>query len=77
MGTGLETLRLHDPFRVVATTLLEMIVESWVTIRGFSFAGAWPGGAVQTKDQNKKTLKHSKGIRKALFTSKTEFTTCI
>ena len=24
-----------------ATTLLQMIVESWVTIRGFPFAGAW------------------------------------
>ena len=53
MGTGLETLRLHDPFRVVATTLLEMIVESWVTIRGFSFAGAWPGGAVQRTKKKK------------------------
>ena len=52
-----------------ATTLLQMIVESWVTIRGFSFAGAW---VELYKQRTKKTLKHSKGIRKALFTSKTE-----
>ena len=52
-----------------STTLLQMIVESWVTIRGFSFAGAW---VELYKQRTKKTLKRSKGIRKALFTSKTE-----
>ena len=52
-----------------STTLLHMIVESWVTIRGFSFAGAW---VELYKQRTKKTLKRSKGIRKALFTSKTE-----
>ena len=25
----------------VATTVLEMIVDLWITVRGFSLAGAW------------------------------------
>ena len=47
-----------------ASTLLRIIVESWVT-----FVGAW---VELYKQRTKNTLKCSKGIRKALFTSKTE-----
>ena len=38
----------------------ELIVEEWVKIRGFSFAGSW---LKLYKQRNKKTLQRSKGIR--------------
>ena len=53
----------------IGTMLLLMIVELWVTIRGFSFAGAW---MELYKQSTKKTLQRSKGLRKALFTSQTK-----
>lgn len=46
-----------------ASTLLEMIVDEWVKIRGFSYASAW---IEQYKIAQKKTLQKSKGIRKQL-----------
>ncbi len=53
----------------IGTALLQMVVKHWVTIRGFSFAGAW---VELYKQRAKKTLQRSKGLRKALFTSKTD-----
>ena len=53
----------------MGTTLLQMVINQWVTIRGFSFAGAW---VELYKQSTKKTLQRSKGLRKALFTSKTD-----
>ena len=46
--------------------LLKMIVEHWVTIRGFSHAGAF---MEKFKQKNQKTLEKSKGLRKKLLTS--------
>ena len=46
--------------------LLEMIVELWVTIRGFSFVSGW---IEQYKQANKKTLQKSKALRSGLFSS--------
>jgi hypothetical protein len=46
--------------------LLKMIIELYVTIRGFSFATS----CVELYKQSiKKTLQKGKGIRKELFTS--------
>ena len=46
--------------------LLEMIIELWVTIRGFSFVSGW---IEQYKQANKKTLQKSKALRSGLFSS--------
>ena len=49
-----------------ATKLLKMMVELYVTIRGFSFATS----CVEIyKQSTKKTLQKGKGIRKEVFTS--------
>ena len=48
-----------------AKTLLKMIVDLWITIRGFSFSSAW---IEQYKQANKKTIQRSKALRRELFT---------
>ena len=49
----------------VGRKLLAMITELWVTVRGFSYAGAW---MELYKQRAKKTLQRSKGLRKVLYT---------
>ena len=44
---------------------MAMITELWVTVRGFSYAGAW---MELYKQRVKKTLQRSKGLRKVLYT---------
>ena len=44
--------------------LLAMIVNLWVTIRGFSYASAW---MEQYKAANHKSVQKSKGVRKKLL----------
>ena len=47
----------------VAIKLMEMIVELWITVRGFSLASAW---IEQYKKVTKKTLQKSKPLRKQI-----------
>ena len=47
-----------------ASVLLEMVVNQWVKIRGFSYASAW---VEQYKTAQKKTTQKSKGVRKQLL----------
>ncbi len=47
--------------------LLQMIVDLWVTIRGFSYASAW---VEKYKLVNKRTVQKSKGVRKGLVSTK-------
>jgi hypothetical protein len=49
-----------------STELLRMIVEHWITIRGFSAASAF---IEIYKQQNKKTVQKSKGLRKGLIST--------
>ena len=49
-----------------ATLLLHMIVELYITLRGFSFAASF---IEQYKKATKRVLQKGKGIRKELFTS--------
>lgn len=53
----------------VALMLLKLIVDMWVTIRGFSFVKCY---LELYKQQQKKITQRSKGLRKELFTSKVE-----
>ena len=46
--------------------LLKMIVELYVTIRGFSYASAW---IEQYKQLQKKSTQRSKSLRKELYTA--------
>lgn len=49
----------------IASLLLQSIIKLWVTMRGFSFASSW----IELYKQNtKKSLQRSKGLRKTLFT---------
>ena len=48
--------------------LLDMIIELWVTIRGFSFVSGW---IEQYKQSSKKTLQKSKALRSGLFSTST------
>ena len=48
---------------VESTKLLELIVEHWITVRGFSFASSF---MEKYKKSTKKTTQKSKGIRKTL-----------
>ena len=57
----------EDMIDKVGRELLEMIVDLWVTIRGFSFAGAW---VELYKQKTKKTLQRSMGLRKGLYNEK-------
>ncbi|SMN01561.1 hypothetical protein SPONN_2632 [uncultured Candidatus Thioglobus sp.] len=58
-----------DMDRTVGKQLLNMIVDLWVTVRGFSFAGAW---LELYKQRTKKNLQCSKGLRKVLYTQPTD-----
>ena len=49
-----------------AQALLKLIVDLWITIRGFSFASAW---IEKFKKEQKKFVQKSKGVRKQLCTS--------
>lgn len=49
-----------------AGVVLDMIADLWITIRGFSFTGAF---IEQYKKKNKKCTQKSKGIRKTLISS--------
>ena len=53
----------------VAQTLLNMIIDMWVTIRGFSFVKCY---LELYKQRQKRITQCSKGLRKELFTSKVE-----
>ena len=53
----------------VAQTLLNMIIDMWVTVRGFSFVKCY---LELYKQRQKKITQRSKGLRKELFTSKVE-----
>ena len=46
------------------TTLLSMIVDQWITIRGFSYTSNW---MEKYKEATKKKVQKSKGIRKVLL----------
>lgn len=49
--------------------LLGMIVEHWITVRGFSFTSGW---LERYKQANKKLIQKTKGVRKQLLpTSRT------
>ena len=54
----------------VSELLLKMIIEMWITIRGFSFAKCY---MELYKQREKKITQRSKGLRKELFTSKVGF----
>eukprot|EP00731_Ephydatia_muelleri_P029628 Em0021g151a len=45
----------------VATTILEMVVDLWITVQGFSLAGAW---VEEYKITQKKTTQKCKALRK-------------
>ena len=47
-----------------ASALLQMVVNQWVKICGFSYAGAW---VKQYKTAQKKTTQKAKGVRKQLL----------
>ena len=51
-----------------AATLLDAMIDLWVTIRGFAFASAWV--ELYKQLMISQTLQRSKGIRKNLFTDK-------
>ena len=51
----------------VSNSLLRMIVELYVTIRGFSYANGW---IEQYKQTHKRSTQQSKGLRKKLYTNK-------
>ncbi len=48
----------------VEKTLLQMICDLWITVRGFSFARSW---LEMYKQSQKKTTQKSKGVRKQLI----------
>ena len=52
----------------VATVLLEMLIDTWINIRGHSTAKAW---LEEYKLNKKKPVQKSKGIRKQLISSTT------
>ena len=47
-----------------ADALLHMLVDHWVTIRGYSFASSY---VERYKQKQKKTVQKSKGLRKNLL----------
>ena len=53
----------------VAELLLGMIVELWVTVRGFAFAHHWMEGY---KQRQRKNTQKSKGVRKQLIGRSTD-----
>ena len=48
----------------IATTILDMIIDLWIVIRGFSMASAW---VEHYKVTQKKTTQKSKALRKTLL----------
>ena len=52
----------------VASILLEMVISSYVTIRGHSTASAW---LEKFKRESKKSVQKSKGVRKQLISKST------
>lgn len=60
----LRSLISADWEEASASVLLEMVVNQWVKIRGFSYASAW---VEQYKTAQKKTTQKSKGVRKQLL----------
>lgn len=54
--------------REEAQTLLPLIIQLWVTIRGFSYASAWMEKHKQT---TKKSTQKTKGVRKQLMGTST------
>ena len=54
---------LSDLEETAAEELFKMIVAHWITLRGFSFAGAL---LEKYKQLNKKNVQKSKGVRKQL-----------
>ena len=57
---------ISEDWNESASFLLKMIVEHWVTVRGFSYAGAF---IEKYKQRNKQTLEKSKGLRKKLISN--------
>lgn len=51
--------------------LLRLIVEHWMTVRGFSFTSAF---MERYKQKHKKTVQKSKGLRKNLMGKSTKIT---
>ena len=47
-----------------AEVLIHIVIELWITIRGFSYASAW---MEKYKASQKKTVQKSKGVRKQLI----------
>lgn len=45
--------------------LLGMVIEHWVTVRGFSFASGW---IEQYKQATQKTIQRSKALRRKVYT---------
>ena len=56
----------YDIAGEIEQELLKLIVELWITIRGHSFAKSY---MELYKQQTKKVLQRSKGLRKSIFTS--------
>jgi len=48
--------------------LLPMVVNLWVTVRGFAYASAW---VEKYKSEHKKSVQKSKGVRKQLPSTET------
>ena len=48
----------------IAPTILDMIIDLWIVIRGFSMASAW---VEHHKVTQKKTTQKSKALRKTLL----------
>ena len=59
-GFDVDDVEVHE-------TVLRMITELYVTIRGFSYASAW---IEQYKQTQKKSTQRSKCLRKQLYTNK-------
>ena len=59
-GFDVDDVEVHE-------TVLRMITELYVTIRGFSYASAW---IEQYKQTQKKSTQRSKSLRKQLYTNK-------
>ena len=51
----------------VGSVLMEMMLNEWVTIRGFSYANAW---IEKFKQETKMTTEKSKVLRKQLITKR-------
>lgn len=51
------------------TVLLDMIINHWITVRGFSHAGAF---MEKYKQAHQKTVEKSKGLRKKLLSDNNE-----